>query len=688
MIKNAVIYEDFVCFTTEHESSTYLQVLRLNDTNGIETSDNSITRSPLVVQTIGRHLPRINSIGVCFMAQKLYAVTAEKINQSTSLKFTAIKGTESHAIHIPATYYGEDIDIGDVTSIAVSHKQPGSLTILCGTRNGLVLTMILDNESGQGSSFSCDRFGLNEAVVTRDVHPSSKDIYFVVCDSKVYGLTPGIRRGDIHQIWLTDVLRPELNQPEINSIARLRPNLSGGAGGGILMVAGDKLLLASFSTQEKTVPRYLPVRGTPTRLLYSHTLQVLIVAAIVEGKITLLLLDLDTGDDLCVPWDARNKLFLEFPKYLGGTNETIFHLLEWSYVKDNQEFHFIIVCTSSGRLLIMKPIQCEEQKGPNCGRTKIKVYTNHSWKCQDPIFSVVGVPSGLIWCCGHKLYYDVLERKDFKRLAEYELLSPATSLVYEDGVIYVLTNCHSLEVLKVVNNGDGEIELVKTHVDEVARNTLHHGIVERGLEKPIHLISDKHSSVVGLWATRDTKADTLDTNFEAQLAHSILKFRLSKCRPVWDSSWKSPSSQFLIEDGREVHAPETLGLSINGALSHFTVLKFEAWRFLRFFVNLALRSPEVCEFAYKDDEMPLEPLRTPKIMMHIDGDILKRCLDGGYLEELLEIGTDSPEAIEKFEKFHEIIQALHQGTLQKNADPAVYVEQAYEDLWFFLRPVL
>lgn len=688
MIKNAVIYEDFICFTTEHESSTYLQVLKLNGTDVIETSDHSTTRSPPVVQTIGRQLLQINSIGVCFMAQKLYVITTVKIDQSTSLKFTAIEGIESHSINIPTAYHGKDIDIGDVTSVTVSYKQPGFLTVLCGTRNGLVLTVVLDNETGQGTNFSCDRFGLNEAIVTRDVHPSSKELYFVVCDSKVYGLTPGIRWGDIHQIWLTDVSRPELNQPEINSISRLRPNLSGGAGGGVLMVAGDKLLLASFSSQEKTVPRYLPIKGTPTRLLYSHALEVLIVAAIVEGRITLLLLDPDTGDDLCLPWDTRNSGFLEFPRHLGGTNETIFHLLEWSYVKKDETYHYIIVCTSSGRLLILKPVQYPEQKGPNCGRSKIRVHTNHSWKCQKPIFSVVGVPSGIVWCCGNRLYYDVLERKDFTRLAEYELLSPATSLAYEDGVIYVLTNCHSLEVLKVTENGNGEFELVKTHVDDVARNTLHHGIVDRGLQKPIHLISDKHSSVVGLWETRDTKADVLETLFEAQLPHSILKFRLTKCRPVWDSSWKNSSSQLLIEDGREVPAPETLGVSINGALSHFTVLRFEAWRFLRFFVNLALRSPEVCEFSFRDDEMPLEPLRTPKVMMHIDGDILKRCLDGCHLEQLLGIGTGSPAAVERFEKFYEIIQALHQGTLQEADDPSFYVEKAYEDLWFFLRPVL
>lgn len=692
MIKKSVIHEDFILFTTQLDNLTYLRILRLNDTNTIETGENSIARTP-TVRTLSKHTSEITAIGVCDMAQRLHSITTELIDDSTALTFTSIDGSGSHTMQVPTLYSGKNIDIGEITSIALSYKRPGFLTLLCGTRKGLLLTGVMNISNPQEASFSCDRFGLNEAVISKDVHRSSKDLYFVVCDSRVYAFTPNLRRPDIHQIWLTDALRPGLNQPDINAIARLRPNFSGGADGGILMVAstgaGSQLLLAAFSTQGKMVPRSLAVKGTPTRLLYSHTLDVLIVGAIVNGRSTLLLIDPDTGKDLCVPWDAKNSTFLEHPKYLGGTNESIYHLLEWSYIKDDRAFFFIIVGTSSGRLLIMKPIEYQDNNGPNPGRPKYKIYTNYSWNYEAPIYSVVGVPGGLLWCSGQKLHYDILgERKDFKRMAEYELLSPATSLIYEDGVIYALTNCHSLEILKVVQKDNGQFEIVQTHVDDVARNTLHHGIVKRGSEMPIHLVSDKHSSVVGLWPTRDTKADGLETIFEAELAHSVLKFRQGRCRPVWDSAWKSPLGQSMIENGRPSDAPETLSLSINGSLCHSAVLSFEAWRFLRFILELSLRSPKVCEFSYKDDEMPLEPATSPKIMMHIDGDILKRCMDGCHLEELLRIDEDPPEHNEIYNKFLEILQTLHQGGLAENAEPAVYVEQAYQDLWFFLRPVL
>jgi hypothetical protein len=134
--------------------------------------------------------------------------------------------------------------------------------------------------------------------------------------------------------------------------------------------------------------------------------------------------------------------------------------------------------------------------------------------------------------------------------------------------------------------------------------------------------------------------------------------------------------------------PETLGLSIDGSLFNFTLLDFAAWKFLRFLINLAKQSPKVCEFTYTYDAFSLEPVLEPKIMMHIDGNILRRCLEDGSLEELLCIGHDKEEAVATQAKFVELLHGLHRGRLGKNAALEVYVEQAYKDLEFFLRPVL
>ena len=203
--------------------------------------------------------------------------------------------------------------------------------------------------------------------------------------------------------------------------------------------------------------------------------------------------------------------------------------------------------------------------------------------------------------------------------------------------------------------------------------------------------------MVGLWATHNTKADTLDTVFEAQLPCSIVRFRSGRCRPIWDPIW---SSFVQARPGKRIEVPrlgiipnsklhaETLGLSIDGSLTHFTMIDLSAWRFLRFLVNLAMQSPDVCEFTYISDTLTLEPTLAPKSMMHIDGDILRRCVANTCLVELLRIDDETSEAAEIFAKFYELLQVLHGGMLEDGLPSGVYVQQAYDDLDFYLRPLL
>jgi len=439
-------------------------------------------------------------------------------------------------------------------------------------------------------------------------------------------------------------------------------------------------------------------------------MDLLVVGAIVEKKTALLFIDPNTGENLSAPSEQKTLAPIDYISGLGKTGgEKIYHLLEWSLTKNHKTWSFIIVATSSGRLLVIS-IRPEDRRqsevftvngtdaGPE-GR-KIQFWTKYMFKRPDPIYSVTGFSDGLLWCSGTKLLCETLDLKDkkFRHVAEYELPSPATTISYDNGLIYALTNCHSLEILRLTLDGEGGGSIRRTHGDQVTRDSLHHAYLNRTVGRPVHLVSDKHCSVVGLWATQDTKADTLETVFEAELPHSVLRFRPGRCRPVWDPYWTSNgtdlrSSPTANANGVEIvprsaNRSELLGLSIDGSLSQFTTLDTTEWKFLRFLVNLAIRSPKVCEFTYKDDSAPLEPLAAPKLLMHVDGDILKRCLVQRSLGELLRLGQTTDEGTKIFTKFYELLQELHGGALNELADPAVYVEQAYADLGFYLRPVL
>lgn len=725
MIEKAVIHESLVLFTTILNGQLYLQILEQNSSNAMENHQSPRRLPAEKLRTLSEFSPNVSSIGLCAVRQNLCAVVADESDGYLVLTFLMLSGAGSREVKLPSTLGEEKIHVGAIVSIAVGPSSTGFLTLLCGTRCGWLITVDLSESSLEILSSQYDRFGGGQVIIRSDELSTLDNSYLLSCDFNIYGLCPGYPQAasisvpkerssqwKVNQIWLTDASRPELHPPEIHSIARLRPNISGGADGGLLLVSGSQLLLTAFSTQEKAIPRFLPIKGTPSRLLYSSTLDLLIVGAVVDGVTTLRFIDQNTGEDLSTPCDEKTKELVPYIQGLGRPDERISHLLEWPYSKNGKTWHFVIVATSAGRLLIVSATP--EKRSPQMGngvtngnsidsmsviRPRIQFFTRYKFRSDEPIYSVVGYPDGLIWGSGKYLYCDALDlrEKKFRRMAGHELPSPAFNLGYENGIIYAMTSAHSLELVKLVIGDDGEAEFVHTHADQVCRDSFHHTAIEGFTDRPIHLLSDKHCSLAGLWPTHNTRADTLDTLFEAELPHSILKLRSAKCRPVWDAIWRTdlPNIQPgvaaqdpIITLGRTLKSvPEILGLSIDGSLSQFTILETRTWRFLRFIIDLGIRSPQVCEFTYKDDVAPLEPATTPKRMMHVDGDILRRCLEDRALEGLLGIGLGCEDNQAVIARFCELLDELHEGVLDASTATEVYLELAYRDLELLLRPV-
>jgi hypothetical protein len=713
-IDQAVVHENIVLFTTRIGRTSYLRLVKFKTTD-FAYNNPSAPLDADGTQDLGIYPPNSTCLSIGLVAQNICVIIAEYNGGSNRLTIQPLNAMESRVLIIPPFCGGSHVELEAIVSIAVAPGSPEHFVLVCGTQNGVVVTLEIDEDSFQIARSWYDRIGTTPAIVKRGESGSPKDLVFVNCDLKMFALTiPVTSSGSstrtpretrkVSQIFLTDALNPIIRQPVINSIARLRPNLSGGTDGGLLLVSGSQILLAGLNIQPKAVPRHIPIRGGPSRLLYSHHLGCLIVAASVNGRSTLLFIDPETGEDLSRAFDKKNGNPIDFVSGLGNFNEKVFRLLEWSYVKGGKTWMFIIVCTSTGRLLIISTQKGEavQSKGSEGTlnvepRKRIHYWTLHKIKCGKPVFSVAGSDEGLFYCSGDMLYCEALDDADrrFKRVAEYTLPSPAVNLICNDGRIHALTAAHSLEILKVEVesvldatssiNGTG-LKIVRTHGDQVTRNSLHHKIISQWPETPIDLISDKSCSVVGLWATQGTRADILEPIFEAQLPCSILRFRAGNSRPTWDAIWVPNNGSNIVPNGASY--PETLGLSIDGSLFNFTLLDFAAWKFLRFLINLAKQSPKVCEFTYTYDAFSLEPVLEPKIMMHIDGNILRRCLEDGSLEELLCIGHDKEEAVATQAKFVELLHGLHRGRLGKNAALEVYVEQAYKDLEFFLRPVL
>ncbi|KAM0313888.1 hypothetical protein ACHAO8_005134 [Botrytis cinerea] len=715
-INDAIICNGKVLFTTHYEERRLLRVLDTAIDNS--TSPPTILYYPKTVIEWTHDDGEVTCIAMHLHPQdhQELIITGKRKDGEIFLMF--IRRGEFH-LRVPTTYEGCSYDLRALASIlVVPSSTPDSFTLLCGTLTGLVICLEI-SQVGQDFHIHrscCVRFGGSVAILTQAEHSS---YLFVNCDEKIFKINLSTLSSDgnsprkqttrmtirADQIWLVDALNTTLQQPNINSILPLESESI--ADTDLLLISYNRLLLARMGMKQKTVPRRIPIRGTPYRIIHSEIRNAFVVGASIDGRSTLYFVDPETGEDLSDPRVKKNGPQTSFVAGLGRFDEKILCIYEWLYCHGTSIWNFIVVCTSGGRVVIVSTNN-DDAPGTHSGRAKISFWQTTQFKNFTSVYSVVGDSEGLYYCAQSgnevKLYYSTLnraERKFNENVAEAKLLSPAISLSYDAGKIYALTRHHSLQILEVIKT-DGTVHLRHTHTDQLQHESLHHMI---GRPNPlggsdssqIDLVSDRSKSVIGLWASSGLKVDTLDTIFEAQLPASVVRFRSANCRPVWDASWKVHKVGDFIEDPTRLHGlgaifndemnSETLGLGIDGSLYHFTTLDVRAWQFLKYVANLAGNSGLVGGRPL-DKSADLEPNQSPA-NMQVDGDILKRVLEDHKLEEMFGIGhRQTDENRRQFKRFCMLLESMHGGKLETNHGPNVYIEQAYDDLGVFLRPVI
>ncbi|KAK3192549.1 hypothetical protein K4F52_001348 [Lecanicillium sp. MT-2017a] len=459
------------------------------------------------------------------------------------------------------------------------------------------------------------------------------------------------------------------------------------------MLAGSRILMTDIWPRAAHVPRAIPIEGTPTRIIFSHTWNCLVVALLKDDKTTLDFIDADTGLSISDPSD-KDKNPSEFISGLGHAGDRIYGLHEWLYVKDGRTFSFILVTTKDGRLLIVSLKEMESSPTEGSGR-KLKYWTRYKKWLGKPIYSVVGDDDGLIFCAERTLHWEVLDLADkkLKPMKEYQLDSPATSLRVENGKIFALTTMNSLEVIDHRTSFGSDMALL--HTDQISRRTVH--MVDVGNQDatsnqwPVMLLSDYRRGFAGVWVPFGQDNKELQCVFEGELPTSVRRFAKVRSRPPWATATRTrrygtiPSSP----DGAEV-----VGVALDGALLHFTLLGIELWRFLCLIQNLAQRSktmrPLVSQSSSEseDDEMDLEPQIHPK-MMHVDGDLLGRCLEQHTLEKVvgdgdgLDLFCEYLDGLEGGRCTAEFCDATDDGERRER-----YFETAYNVLDYLFSPVL
>ncbi|ETS82538.1 hypothetical protein PFICI_04414 [Pestalotiopsis fici W106-1] len=592
--------------------------------------------------------------------------------------------------------------------VSMEHKE-GYATICIGSRSGEVITLALDPNNMQTFQGTCDKFGSAGAYVFPMSTESEPSSLFVCCDSNVFFLSSRATRGRPRfekkdRVWVTGVESETSTSPDVSTVGRMRRNLSQVAGKSTLtMVSGSSIYFAELQSVSKPVLRHLPVLGTPYKVMYHPRLDVLVVAVLYRGCPTLRFIDPVTGVDLSMPTDSGG-VEVPFITGLGRPGSRILALSDWNYEKDGRTWSYLVVSVrlpdGQGQVLVITASKDESRVSD--GPLRIRFFTKlKRTGYADPVWSIATEAQGLLLCTGNTIQYEILdlEEKKLRKVKEHVLASPATSMEVVHDRLYVTTTRHSLEIVDFKSSPNAET-MTRLNTDDKARPALHclDGVdtSRKGNHQGVILVSDNSCGVWGMWAPAESDRP-FKSIFLAELRASVKRFVRARTR----MPWSGPEQQSLYghvpssRDGADI-----LGLGIDGSLRHFTILDASAWRLLRFIQNLAVASPNIChpaasyaeigngedgEFEAMDTDWDPEPKSSPIMNMHVDGDILQRCLDLRALEKL----TINKEHAARLCKLLESLEGgKYTRELQDDGEMTAYVDLAYEVLEYYLSPVL
>lgn len=629
---------------------------------------------------------------------------AQRGNTSTSGRSTLLSGLfaalEPINLKLEA---GDDLEamaVNAVTSI-ICHDDD---KMLIGMRDGAVLTIRPTDHAKAGEVFEIDRtnyFGVSPSHVF-------KGMVFDTCSSTLVCNDAGLAImkepdgkhnlgcfEEISRVWLTDANEPHLQSPTVNSVATLR-DIPEYGDSTWAMVAGSHILIAQLQPHPTPIPRYMPTGGTPLGILYSERLEALVTVIVKRGVLSLHFFDPITGADLSHPVrrvsdQDEQRVDVDYITHLGNSDTKVISLLDWNYKAKGVSYEWFVILAKSGenqgRLLVVSAEQ--ETVVTNSGISRrIRFWTQFYKKIKDrtPQYGATDAV-GLCLSFGKTVEYHVIRDKKFELVTTYDLPSPATCLEIADPYLYVLTTHHSLVILDYACIFAPQSDRMNPAiVDGIARNGLH-SIELRSFmnlaEQHLILMSNLMCGVHGLWSPGCLHdASDLKTVFTVDLIKSIRRFVHGHTRPRWTKGTSRYGG--LRRPGRG----SILGLAMDGSLTEFVILYEDLWRLLKYIQRLAMASTEICPItraahsSIVDIEWDLDSAEPTN--MHVDGDILQRCLEKKMLDRIV----STPQQLVQLQALLEALYPGDEAGPPLSDETLAAYERTYDILEYYLSPAL
>ncbi|EPE03431.1 thermotolerance protein [Ophiostoma piceae UAMH 11346] len=556
-----------------------------------------------------------------------------------------------------------------LSSIAMLPRQGRAAAIAFGTRAGQVGTIVLD-DSGRPASAHVDTIGLATVHIAVVSDRVLGKCVLATCDGRLCLQSNfdwhRARFRSMKNVWVV-VDAPDNRKPSpfIASTTVVQGSLPGREGRTPLVFSsGSRVMLAELESQSEPAHRTMPLGGTPHKVIYSHSLNCLVVAVKNKrSRTTLQFIDPDTGDDISLPVDSHGAP-IEYVRGLGEKDDQILGLAEWVIERDGNQWVKFLVSTLRGRFLVLS-VKRSESGRDNDGASvpasaKIKYWTRHKKHRADaPVYSVVCEDNNVFSCVGSTIKWDKLDlvAKRLDSHGEYGLPSPATSLRIVNGKLVALTIRDSVLIIdfKGGNAVAGEMTLHHASSNETrARHMIDvypEGAATSAEALPILMLSLGPTLLSGVWVPWRMIGRDCSTVFEADLpSENLRRLARGRTRPGWQQARRG-GQYGTLPSTATTEAADILGACEDGSLQHFTLLGPAIWRVMRYIQNYAERSAVLYPYTYDEAtvtngngagdgqdveaaDMLEDLVPDNQTGMHIDGDMLQRCLDGRALEQL------------------------------------------------------
>lgn len=609
--------------------------------------------------------------------------TAIAVHQSPSALLVAIATTDGHLLfyQIGNDHAFHKIcrtrppSLQDVPSVSdclvlLESSNDDRLLATCGLRDGRVYSVVLETDGvGNhrcGDEYTVD-FGQSTVRLVHMLDDRSRACALSGANTCLISWNgQDARSMAVNSIWISDKAEPELAQGPVTACAQMptceslaSPELAGS----LVLISGDEILVSILETTPATVPRQIPVRGTPNRLLYAEQQRCLVVAS-------LRIASRSFPTPLSRP-EERRQLWpaIEFisprssePSYIHDLRpgDRVYALLEWSFkLSDDKTYSFILVGGSY-----------RKSNGMHGGRITFLQPTNKNWEVIDvkegaakrfdaPVYALALYDDRTYVVCFGKyimLYRFLVQDRKWGEICEpFRLASEGVFVTVTQQLISVSTNQDSFVTLRLCTGKGSDArggvlrKLVPVSMGPQAHDSLSHLVLQTGERQSVALLSTKHGQLVGLTSplpneetwSHSTAADIL---CEARIPRSLTRLRQGNLRP----NWKPASRSGVLVDN-------IVGTAADGAVVGVALLDEKLWRRLSWLQKLCEWSEELSPHSYQapmysvDDncvvrderalpiglattagaqnEIVLRTQSSRPLDMHIDGDVLARILE-------------------------------------------------------------